>query len=109
LLLYRLFTSWLVPPYSMWQQVAGHFDGDGTISFSDVTNRPFKLGLSLIDVDQSVDQITTVRSFLLNHGFRTSNVLKSSKGSAWMVAVSEFSSVRETLRGMGALPLQEVE
>src|SRR5271157_5823717 len=53
--------------------------------------------MSLIFVDQSEDQIETVQSFLREHGIRTSNILKTSKGSANMVAVSEFNAVKGTL------------
>ena len=89
-----------MPVYETWQQVAGYFDGDGTISFSDTTNQPFKLSLSLIFVDQSRDQIENIRRFLNSSGIRTSNVLKVSGANAYIVAVSEFSSVREALRKM---------
>jgi len=77
-----------------------YFDGDGTIAISDTSNQPFKLGLSLIFVDQSFDQIATVRNSLLNHGVRTSNILKASRGSASMAAVSEFTSLEKTLKLM---------
>jgi hypothetical protein len=86
--------------YASWPQVSGYFDGDGTIATSDISNRPFKIGLSLIFVDQSFDQISNIRNFLHRNGIATSNVLKTSKGSAYMVAVSQFESVRETLRRM---------
>jgi hypothetical protein len=67
---------------------------------SDTSNQPFRLSLSLIFVDQSYDQIVTVRNFLMKHGIRTGNILKTSKGSANMVAVSEFKSVQKVLRFM---------
>jgi hypothetical protein len=89
-----------VPEYNSWRQVAGYFDGDGTIALSDLSNQPFKLGLSLIFVDQSSEQILNVLTFLRNHAVRTSNVLKTSKGTANMVAVSQFDSVKSTLRHM---------
>ncbi len=87
-----------MPEYKSWRQIAGYFDGDGTIAISDTSNQPYKLGLSLIFVDQSIDQIATVRSFLNNHGVRTSNILKASKGTAYMIAVSSFDSVRKMLK-----------
>jgi len=89
-----------VPEYRSWGQVAGYFDGDGTISLSDTTNQPYKLSLSLIFVDQSVDQIKNVKEFLMRNGVKTGNVLNMSVGNAYMVAVSQFESVRETLRQM---------
>jgi hypothetical protein len=89
-----------VPRYHSWLQVAGYFDGDGTIATSDISNQPYKLSLSLIFVDQSLDQISNIRDFLRRHGIRTSNILKTSKGTANMVAVSEFKSVKKTLEHM---------
>ena len=86
-----------MPDYETWQQVAGYFDGDGTIAFSDLTNQPFKLSISLIFVDQSLDQISMIRTFLRSRGIRTSNILKHSKGTAYMVAVSECNAVKEFL------------
>jgi hypothetical protein len=83
-----------VPGYSSWGQVAGYFDGDGSITTSDLSNQPYKIGLSLIFVDQSFDQIANVRNFLHERGVRTSNILKASMASAYMVAVSEFESVK---------------
>src|SRR2546428_3588801 len=64
------------------------------------TNQPYKLGLSLIFVDQSKDQINNIREFLNGRGVRTGNVLRASKGTAYMIAVSRFAAVRETLRQM---------
>ena len=89
-----------MPKYRSWGQAGGYFDGDGTISFSDTTNQPYKLSLSLIFVDQSVDQIRNVRDFLIRNGVKPGNVLKMSMGNAYMVAVSQFHSVKETLRYM---------
>lgn len=89
-----------MPQYSSWEQVAGYFDGDGTIALSDTTNQPYKLSLSLIFVDQSWDQIVNVKQFLQSRGIRTGNVLTASKANAYQVAISEFTAVRETLKGM---------
>jgi len=89
-----------VPGYKSWGQIAGYFDGDGTIYFSDTSNQPYKLSVSLIFVDQSYDQIKNVKDFLNLHGVRTSSILKTSLGTANMVAVSEFNSVKAVLRRM---------
>ena len=89
-----------MPEYDSWRQISGYFDGDGTIAISDMSNRPYKVSLSLVFVDQSVDQIRTVRDFLQRKGIRTSNILKHYKLSAHLVAVSEFSSVSRMLRCM---------
>ena len=86
--------------YGTWEQIAGYFDGDGTIATSDLSNLPYKLSLSLIFIDQSEDQIRMVRDFLRKNGMKTSNVLKHSKVSAHIVAVSEYRSVVEMLKKM---------
>ena len=79
--------------------MAGYFDGDGTIGFSDLSNVPFKLGISLIFTDQSVEQIANIRRFLQRHGIKTSNILKT-KVNAHIVVVSRHESVSRTLRSM---------
>jgi hypothetical protein len=89
-----------VPAYEIWGQVAGYFDIDGTVALSDLSNLPYKLSISLILVDQSYDQIKNVRDFLQRHGIKTSNILKHYKLSAYMIAVSEYESVKKMLRGM---------
>jgi citrate lyase gamma subunit len=89
-----------VTEYTSWRQVARYFDGDGTIVISDTSNQPYKISLSLIFVDQSGDQIRMVRGFLEKHGVMASNVLKTSKGTAHMVAVSRFEGVLFCLKAM---------
>jgi hypothetical protein len=89
-----------VPGYSSWLQVAGYFDGDGTVYFSDTTNRPYKLSISLVFVDQSIDQLKSVKEFLNGHQIATSNILKRSDGEAYQVAVSQFKCVKNSLRHM---------
>jgi hypothetical protein len=79
--------------------VAGYFDGDGTIGFSDLSNVPFKLGLSLIFTDQSIEQIANIKTFLEKRGIKTSNILKT-KCNAHIVVVSKYESVKKTLRLM---------
>jgi hypothetical protein len=89
-----------VPRYHSWLQVAGYFDGDGTIYFSDTTNQPYKLSVSLVFVDQSIDQIRSVKDFLNTHGVETSNILKRSDGEAYELAVSQFKCVKRALKKM---------
>jgi hypothetical protein len=89
-----------MPQYRTWLQIAGYFDGDGTIYFSDTSNRPYKLSISLVFVDQSVDQIRTVKDFLNRHGVKTSNILKRSDGDAYELAVSQFRCVKRALKKM---------
>jgi hypothetical protein len=80
--------------------VAGYFDGDGTVYFSDTSNRPYKLSISLVFVDQSIDQLKSVKTFLNRRGIVTSNVLKRSDGEAYQLAVSQFKCVMKALRRM---------
>ena len=80
--------------------MAGYFDGDGNIATSDISNRPFKVSLSLIFTNQSIEQIANIRDFLLRRGIKTSNMMKASKGTANTVAVSRFESVKKALRCM---------
>lgn len=89
-----------MPSYASWGQIAGYFDGDGTIYFSDTSNQPYKLSVSLIFVDQSYDQIRNVKEFLNRRGIQTSSILKTSLRTANMVAISEFSSVKMALKRM---------
>ncbi|MDA4125756.1 MAG: hypothetical protein OK452_00925 [Thaumarchaeota archaeon] len=93
--------------YTSWRQVAGYFDGDGTIATSDISNQPYKLSLSLIFTDQSLDQISNIRDFLYKNGIRTSNILKTSKGTANIVVVSEFHSVKKALGRMLPFPCKK--
>jgi len=89
-----------VPQYHSWRQVAGYFDGDGNIGISDVSNRPYKISLSVVFTDQSIDQIANVRDFLRNNGVKTRNTLKTSKGTANIVVVGGFESVKKILKAM---------
>lgn len=86
--------------YSSWRQVAGYFDGDGTIAFSDTSNQPYKLSFGLVFVDQSEDQIRMLKRFFEKHGVVTGNVLKTSMGTASMLAVSRFDDVLFSLKAM---------
>lgn len=89
-----------MPSYEKWEQIAGYFDGDGTVAPSDSSNLPYKPGISLFFVDQSYDQIKNARDFLLKDGIRTSNVLEHSRQSAHLLAVSGCESVKKMLREM---------
>jgi hypothetical protein len=89
-----------VPEYSTWGQVAGYFDGDGTIGFSDLSNIPYKLSMSLLFVDQSLDQIRTVRDFLRREGINPGNILKHHRVSAYLLVISRYDSVKKMLTSM---------
>ena len=86
--------------YKSWEQVAGYFDGDGNISISDLSNQPFKLSLSVIFTDASPEQISKIRTFFVNRGIRTSNILRTSKGTAHMIAISTHEGVLASLKAM---------
>lgn len=89
-----------VNAHRTWEQVAGYFDGDGTVSISDPSNQPFKLGLSLIFTDASLQQISMVRSLLISKGIHPSNTLKASSASAWMIAISRHDAVVAASKAM---------
>ena len=86
--------------YRSWKQAAGYFDGDGSIYFADTSNQPYKLSLGLIFVDKSLGQIQMLKEFLNRNGIITSNILKASAGTAYMIAMGSFEQV---LRAMKAL------
>ena len=88
------------PKYNSWRQVAGYFDGDGTIYFSDTSNRPYRLSISLVSVNQSHDQLEMIKEFLNKHGIATRGVLKRSDANAFELAVSQFNCVKRALRRM---------
>jgi len=87
-------------PYGTWKQVAAYFDGDGNFSITDLSNRPFKLGLQMIFTDQSPQQIAMLRRFFLKKGIKPSNMLKTSKGTAWMIAIGTFAGVLKAAKAM---------
>jgi hypothetical protein len=82
-----------VKEYNSWEQVAGYFDGDGNFSITDMTGQPFKLRISLFFTDASHEQISMLRSFFSSRGIITSNVLRTSKCNAWIIAISRFNDV----------------
>jgi hypothetical protein len=58
------------------------------------------LSISLVFVDQSLDQLKMLKAFLNSHGVLTSNVLRRSDTDAYELAVSQFKSVTKALRRM---------
>jgi len=59
---------------------------------------PYKLGLALIFSEQSYDQSLMVKEFLNKNGVVTSNILKTSLGTANMIAISRFDHVLRTMK-----------
>lgn len=86
--------------YTSWEQVAGYFDGDGNFSITDTTGQPFKLRISLFFTDGSYEQISMLRRFFFNRGIKPSNVLRASKASAWIIAISRFNGVLVATKSM---------
>lgn len=85
-------------PYASWRQVAGYFDGDGTIYFSDTSNQPYKLSLTVIFSEQSLDQIKMLQEFLQRDGIITSKILKTVAGTSYMLAISRFDHVLRAMK-----------
>jgi hypothetical protein len=50
--------------------------------------------------DASVEQISMIRLFFLARGIHPSNVLKTSKGTAWIIAIGTYDGVLAALKGM---------
>jgi hypothetical protein len=89
-----------VQPYDNWGKIAAYFDGDGDIYFSDTSNQPYKLGLAMVFTDQSFEQIRMIKEFLNLNGVVTSNILKTSQGTAYMIAISRYDHVLLTMKAI---------
>src|SRR6266852_4346633 len=89
----------LSPPYRLWSQVAGYFDGDGSVVIRKISRGiPFTLNLSLQFVDQSRSQIKTIKDFLLLNGVRSGR--PSFSTGAWRIEVGTIEGVKTTLSRM---------
>ena len=53
--------------------------------------------------DASHEQISMLRDFFLRRGIKPSNVLRTSKASAWVVAISRFNDVLAATKAMRPL------
>jgi LAGLIDADG-like domain len=66
-----------IGPYKDWPQLAGYFDGDGSITIRRTSRgRPFTLLPALEFADMSRRQIKMVKEFLLSRGIRTGAMAK---------------------------------
>lgn len=63
--------------YTLWAQVGGYFDGDGSVYLR--TDSAEVLKFALIRVDNSFDQLQQLRMFLRSQGIAVGNVLIHSK------------------------------
>jgi hypothetical protein len=64
--------------YWKWSQIAGYFDGDGSVYLR--TDSPIVLKFALVWVDNSFSQLLQLRKFLQSQGIALGNVLKHTKG-----------------------------
>jgi hypothetical protein len=88
-----------VPPYGSWAQVAGYFDGDGSISIRRTSRgRPYTLLPALEFGDQSRRQIVMLKSFLESRGIGAGAIAKH--GGAWRVEIGTTEGVRGALLEM---------
>lgn len=64
--------------YRTWTQVAGYFDGDGSVHLR--TDSPVVLRFALVWVDNCFEQLLQLRSFLSSRGITLGNVLQQGIG-----------------------------
>jgi hypothetical protein len=64
--------------YTLWAQVAGYFDGDGSVHLR--TDSPVVLRFALVWVDNSFNQLSQLRRFLISHAITLGNVLRQGVG-----------------------------
>ncbi len=83
--------------YSNWAQLAGYFDGDGTVGL-DV--QLFTLGLYLEFTDNWEEQLRVVEEFLSSHDVTTYRPGSRSAGGAWTLKVLTVSSVVKAAKEM---------
>lgn len=77
--------------YSTWEQVAGYFDGDGTVSIS-ITR--FGFAIELVLVDNYKPLLEHIASFLLKKGFFSTFFFHKSNGrSSWRLRVKRKEDV----------------
>jgi hypothetical protein len=82
-----------------WPQLAGYFDGDGSITIRKTSRgRPFTLDPALEFGDQSKRQIGMVREFLRSRGIKVGRM--SLRGAHWRIEVGTMEGATQTLREM---------
>ncbi len=65
---------YLIPTYQTWREVAGYFDGDGCVGFAVGS---YVLRFQLSWADNSIGQLSQLRSFLISRKIRVGNITKS--------------------------------
>ncbi len=63
-----------IPQYKSWREVAGYFDGDGCVGFS---KGKYVVRFQLSWADNSFDQLSQLRDFLLSHRIEVGSVTSS--------------------------------
>jgi hypothetical protein len=67
-----------VRKYRTWTQVAGYFDGDGSVHLR--TDSPVVLRFALVWVDNCFEQLLQLKGFLSSRGITLGNVLRQGVG-----------------------------
>ncbi len=84
--------------YSSWRQVAGYFDGDGTIGIRKTSRGvPFTLNPVIQFTDQSKGQIEMLKRFLESHGTKTGKIWFN---RAWRVEAGTIEGLLRALTFM---------
>ena len=76
--------------YKTWAQVAGYFDGDGSVYLN--TSSYEVLQFALVWVDNCRKQLGQLRHFLISRGISTGNVLRRGDG-VFTLAIASPQSV----------------
>jgi hypothetical protein len=76
--------------YSTWEQVAGYFDGDGSVT---IVVGKFTIAFYLDWSDQSREQLSQIVTFLRDQDIRTGVVRKMSNSAAYLLRIADQESV----------------
>lgn len=76
--------------YSTWEQLAGYFDGDGSVS---ILIWKFVVSFYLDFADQCREQLEQIVAFLRSQGIRTGIVRKMSSSAAYFLRIADQESV----------------
>ena len=92
----------LYPPsspkaYSTWEQVAGYFDGDGSVTFF---LWKFVVAFYLDFADQYRDQLEQIASFLRSQGIPIGVTHKVSKAQAYTLRIADQDGVVKVAEGI---------
>jgi hypothetical protein len=79
-----------IPRYTTWCQIAGYFDGDGTVEFS-IKGRRVHIRLAFDDNWKPF--LEGIRSFLIEKGVVPGKVRQKEKSMTWHIVVSRIASV----------------